>query len=449
MRRRHPTVPFAIGPAFALALAACLPATAPVPPPIAGPSAPPPAVSSSAAPIAATPVASTGATSAPTPSAPGAPPATPAPTAPSAGPPTPRPLLARHLQAAVDGFRVAAGVPGVAVTIVFPDGTAWTGVSGYADVAAKEPVRPDTAFSVASVSKTFLAALVLELSGEGAFRLEDQVRRHLPEVGLDPGITVRMLLDHTSGLHDFFLHPRIDRALVAEPSRGWSPTRTLGYVGKPYFKPGTGWHYSNTNYLLLGLLVERVTGRSVAEELRARFFDPMRLETAFYQSAEPARGPLARGYRLTGRGSNTVATDLSDGSGIVPFRSVVTASAGAGSVAASSRDIALWARALYGGDAIDPESLSIMLSGIDHVAAHQPRVPYGLGVQAVLVGEHRTFGHSGRFAGFRSAMRWLPDEGLAIAVLTNQSRADPGALAARLLEIALPEPGTVPAPQPR
>jgi D-alanyl-D-alanine carboxypeptidase len=255
-----------------------------------------------------------------------------------------------------------------------------------------------------------------------------------------------MLLDHTSGLHDYFLNPRIDRALQGDPSRRWSAARALTFVGRPYFPPGTNWHYSNTNYLLLGLVAERVTGRPLAEELRRRFLEPLGLDGTWYQAVEGTRPSLAHGYRVTGSGAKTRAIDLADGTGVAPFRSVVTAAGGAGSLAATSGNVAAWARALYGGRAIDGESLSLMLSGIDRVAGYRPRVPYGLGVQAIVVDGHRTFGHSGRFLGFRSVMRWLPDEGVAIAVLTNQSRADINPLVARLIRIALPEPGRPPAP---
>jgi D-alanyl-D-alanine carboxypeptidase len=408
------------------------------------------------------------ATLAPTPSGPDA---RPVPTAPPAAPQplaTPQPLptpprapattppawasaaVPRILQVALDDARATLRIPGISATIVFSDGTAWTGVSGQADVAAGQPVTAETAFAIASISKTFLAALVLELSAEGAFGLEDSVVTLLPglDLDLDPTITVRMLLDHTSGLDDYFLNPRIDRALQREPARSWTPARALRYVRKAYFPPGTNWHYSNTNYLLLDLLVEATTGQPVATHLRRRFLDPLGLETAFYQSAEEPTAPLAHGYRLTGSGSRTRAIDLADGSGIAPFRSVVTAAAGAGSVAASSRDVALWARALYGGEAISSESLSLMLSGVGYVAAHRPRTPYGLGVQAIVLDGHRTFGHSGRFLGFRSLMRWLPDEGVAIAVLTNQSRVDPASVAIRLLRIVLPDPRPVPAGRP-
>lgn len=356
--------------------------------------------------------------------------------------------LARALDAALEEERARLRIPGVSASIVFADGATWTGAAGLADVAAGTPVTPATAFSIASISKTFLAALVLDLSAEGRFGLEDAVAPLLPDLDLPRGVTIRMLLDHTSGLHDYFLNPRIDTALQDEPSRSWTPARALGYVLRPYFAPGTGWHYSNTNYLVLGLLVERVTKRPLAAEIRARFLDPLDLDATFYQATERPIGPLANGYRLTGAGPGTRPVDLSDGSGIAPFRSVVTASGGAGSLAATSLDVARWARALYQAEAIDRPSLSLMLSGVDPVGGSGPRVPYGLGVQALLVDGRPTFGHSGRFLGFRAVMRWLPEDELSIAVLTNQSREDPTLIAVRLLRLALQEPSTVPAPRP-
>jgi D-alanyl-D-alanine carboxypeptidase len=258
-----------------------------------------------------------------------------------------------------------------------------------------------------------------------------------------------MLLDHTSGLFDFFEHRLIDRALQDEPSARWTYRRALGYTEEPYFDPGTGWHYSNTNYVLLGLLAERVTGRPLAVELRERFLEPLRLESMWYQDVEKPIRPLAHGHRLVPRGDDLVPEDLSDGTGVAPFRSVVSAAAGAGSLAADSRDVARWAKALYGGDAIDDDSLAIMLAGVDAVAGYRPRVPYGLGVQAIEIAGHRSFGHSGRFIGIRASMRWLPDDEVAIGVLTNQSRTDVSPLVVRIVSLLLPEPRGCRCPVPR
>ena len=173
----------------------------------------------------------------------------------------------------------------------------------------------------------------------------------MPTLGISRKITVRQLLDHTSGLRDFYFHPRIDKALLTRPARVWDAARSLTYVGKPYAKPGTSWHYSNTNYLVLGLVAEAVGGGSVAEQLRTRFFTPLGLDRTFYQSVEQPRGPLVRNYRFVGTDPKLPAIDLSDGTQVAPFTSVVTAAGAAGSIATTSSDLVRWARALYGGGA--------------------------------------------------------------------------------------------------
>lgn len=347
-------------------------------------------------------------------------------------------MLDGALQAALERFRKRAGIPGVSATIVFADGSTWTGVSGLADVAKGRPVTPETAFSLASISKTFVATLILELAGEGKLNLDASARTYLPTIRIDPGVTVRQLLDHTSGLHDFFQNRKIDAALLGDRSATWDATRALGFVGKPYFKPGAGWHYSNTNYLVLGLLAERVAGVSLASQLRTRFFGPLDLSDTFYQAVERARGPVAHGYRFTGSKATLPPIDVAERSGIMPFRSVVTAAGGAGSVAATSRDVAAWARALYGGEVLDAEGLATMLGDVGATAGYHPPIPYGLGVQAPLVNGYRTYGHSGRLLGFQSVVRYLPDQRLTIAVLTNQSRSNPGVIVRELLKVVLP-----------
>ncbi|MDP9482062.1 MAG: serine hydrolase [Chloroflexota bacterium] len=355
--------------------------------------------------------------------------------------PRPTKRVVAALQSNLDELRETHGIPGVSAALIFDNGSTWTGVSGFADVAASRRVTPNTIFAIASISKTFTAALVLDLAAEGRLALEDGASEYLPGQKILEGVTIRMLLDHTSGLHDFFSHPSIDAALLSNPANGWTPTRTLGYVAKRYFPPGTGWHYSNTNYLILGLIAERVGERPLAEQLRERYFEPLRLDSAYYQDVERAPGPTAHGYRFAGSRKTLPAIDLADGTGLMPFKSVVTAAGGAGALAASAIDTARWARALYGGRAVDSGSLALMLGGFDRVAGYEPSIPYGLGVQALDVNGMPTLGHSGRFIGFRAVVRYLPDYDVTIAVLTNQSRTDPGIIVATLLRIAVPPPG--------
>ena len=340
------------------------------------------------------------------------------------------------LQKRLDQLRERYGVPGISVTILFPDGSSWVGVSGVADVARQVPVTTTTSFAIASVSKTFTAALVLALAQDGIVDLDTPVRTYLPELKVNARITVRELLDHTSGLRDYFFHPAIDRKLLADPSRVWDTADALKHVGKAYFKPGTGWHYSNTNYLVLGMLAERVGGAPLGDQVRARFLEPLGLRHTWYQPTEEASSEGAHGYRFASGAKDAPPIDLSDGSRFMPFTSVVTAAASAGGFASNSTDIARWARALYAGAVLSEDSIEAMLGDITRTEPYKPRVPYGLGVQRLDLDGSPSLGHSGRLLGFRSAVRWLPNEDLAIAVLTNQSRTDPGIFVRALLKTA-------------
>jgi D-alanyl-D-alanine carboxypeptidase len=363
-------------------------------------------------------------------------------------PPSATPALQAALDARLAQIRSKSGIPDISVTVIFADGSAWHGNAGLADVAARRPVTSETAFSVASISKTYTAALILGLIEDGRLRLDSTAKPFLPTVAIDPRITVRQLLDHTSGLRDFYFDPRIDKALLSTPRRVWDAKRSLGYVGKPYGKPGAAWHYSNTNYVVLGLLAEAVGRAPIATQLRQRFFIPLGLQHTWYQGAETAQGAIARGYRFTGAAANLPPISLSDGSTVAPFTSVVTASGGAGSIASSADDLARWAAALYGGDTLPQGIRDAMIGDLVPTAKGELATGYGLGVQVVDIEGRRTYGHSGRFLGARTAVRWLAEERITIAVLTNQSRTDANAVLADLLKVIFPPPPPPPPAPP-
>ncbi|MGZ8502151.1 MAG: serine hydrolase domain-containing protein [Candidatus Limnocylindrales bacterium] len=363
---------------------------------------------------------------------------------PRTGPPSATAATGRALSLRLDSLRATYGLPGVSVAIRFADGSTWTGTSGLADVETGRPVTPDTEFAVASISKTFLAALILALAEDDQLELETPVVSYLPDLAIDPAITVRQLLDHTSGLHDYFYDPDIDKALLADREAVWTAEDALGYVGKPYFKPGKGWHYSNTNYLVLGLLAEAIDGAPVAEQLHSRFLTPLGLDHTHYQGVDDPLGPLARAYRFNGPGLDEPAIALTDGTDVVPFTSVVTAAGSAGSIASMAEDLVTWAKALYDGGVLSPASLAAMVADVELTAPFKPSIPYGLGVQAATIDGRPTLGHSGRLLGSRTVVRWLPDERIAIAVLTNQSRNDPNVVARALLRVVLGGPSDCP-----
>ncbi len=369
-------------------------------------------------------------------------------TAPAPTPtPLPTPIPAYALQVRLNALRVRYHVPGVSVTIIWPDGRSWTGVNGWADVKLHVPVAPTTAFSVGSISKTFLAALILQLADEGRLSLDDPVLRWLPTARVPADATIRELLDHTSGLYDFFSNPAIDTALLADRRRAWTPARALGYIKAPYCPAGTCWHYSNSNYVLLGQVVQRVTGNPVVTELRRRFLGPLRLVRTFVQGAEAARGTVATSYEVLGSGSSIRTVSQADGTTISPFTSVVTAAGSAGAMAATSRDLAVWARRLYGGAVLRPASLVEMLD-VSHSLGAGSALAYGLGAEKVWLGGRLTYGHNGRLIGAGASMRYLPDSGFSIGIVTNQDRVSPDVFATALLAIAFPPPAPPPLPPP-
>lgn len=341
------------------------------------------------------------------------------------------------LDQAIARWRSQTGTPGVSVAIIWPGGRLWQGTAGEADAARDTAVRKDTAFAFASVTKTFTAALVLQLVDEGILRLDGRAADILPDEGLHPAMTIRDLLDHTSGLNDIFRVTGIEPALNKDIHRVWTEEDALAFGRSDRVPPGTFWRYSNTGYIYLGEILETVTGQPWATLVRERLLDPLRLEHAFVQAAEAARSPLARGHRLTGTGSATVAQPLGGRDPIVPFTSVVTAAGAAGAVAGTAEDAARWAEALYGGHVLQPETMRAAIDDVARTAVHRPRIPYGLGVQVVRYGKQVTWGHSGTFTGFKTAIRWLPDRQIAIAVLTNQNRSELTSLMKQLIALAV------------
>ncbi len=374
---------------------------------------------------------------------------TPSPTPTSTPPPatgTLTPELSAALTKRLGELRSRYAIPGIEATIIFADGRSWRAHSGFQDYAARIPVQNATPFPVASVTKTFIAALVVELAQEGRFGLDDPLVRYLPAAGVNPAVTIRELLDHTSGIADFFSSAKIDDAILGCRTCLWTPAKSLSFVGKQLFAPGTRWSYSNTNYVLLGQLVEAVTGDTYANLLRTRFFTPLGLISTFVQGKEAAPYPVVHSYRFSTSSRSERPTALWDGTGVSPFRSLATAAGSAGDIASSARDLALWARALYGGRVLGNDGSKAMLD-FNATMLVRSSVPYGLGVEQFTVAGRVAYGHGGRLLGARSAIRYLPAEGMSIAVVINTDRGNPATIVNELAAVALP-PLVAPTPSP-
>ena len=269
----------------------------------------------------------------------------------------------------------------------------------------------DTPFLIASVTKTFVASTVLELVHDGKLSLRDTLSKWLPDFDRAERITVRMLLAHTSGIADIFDNPAFNRLVLKRPDHVWTFNEILSMVGAPHFAPGAAWDYSNTNYILLGKIVEMVTGNSIAHEIRQRFLDLLGLTDTWFQGEESggSRTTAAIGYARTRHGwrpwaphATLAAAEHLGGDLRVERRGHGVDGPGPGDLG----------RALYGGHVLAPDSLAQML----HFGAHR----YGLGAERRTIGGRRAWGHGGSLEGFETSMWYLPSLDASVVVMWNR-----------------------------
>jgi D-alanyl-D-alanine carboxypeptidase len=300
---------------------------------------------------------------------------------------------AAALQAATDRARAAFGLDALAIGVSIRGATGWTGASGWARDGVTR-LDGNSPFAIGSITKTFTAALILQLVEEGRLSLQDRATDLLPGVRVPPDVTVAELLRHTSGIADIL--PTLRDPLNADIERIWTPAEVAEAVAPPWFAPGRAWAYSNTNFVLLGMIVERAGGRPFATQLRDRLLRPLELSH----------------------------TGMLLGKGAPPLMAPSWASAfgTAGSMYASAHDLLAWGDALYGGQVLAPGSLRHMLAFRRH--------DYGMGTETIHVGELTGYGHSGLLRGYTSLVVRLFHHDVTLTVMGTTALFDPARLLA-------------------
>ena len=355
---------------------------------------------------------------------------------------------AAALKATLNSILSSGRYPGISAAVLFPDGTMWTGVSGSAVLSPATPVKTDTLFSIGSVSKTFIAALIGRLAQSGKIGLDDPLAKYMPDFPNAANITIRQLLNHTSGIMDMFdagdaAIASMDATIAAHPATAWTADQVLAVVGaRTYFEPGTGYKYSNTDYILLGLVAEKATGQKVADLVRSMFLEPLGLSHTYLQTEETPTGPEAHGYcpdasSSCGRSFVAGSAPLDNFAGtMLPYTAEATSIGFAGAYVSTPSDLATWANALYGGAVLDQATLASM-TDISSSMPYNPRYPYGMGFEETTVAGHVAWGHRGLLDGFWSAMEYLRDFHVTIVVLVNANWADPFGDCSTLAKIAV------------
>lgn len=341
---------------------------------------------------------------------------------------------ADELSSVLETARCEYHIPGLAAALITADNQTWEGNTGYADLQQQAYVDTETLFSVGSITKTFIAALTLKFVEYGRLTLDDTVGMWLPELpypanrNVNPAITIRQLLNHTSGITNYTDRLLTWLVLAVDAEHQWTHDEVVRLIGRPKFNAGEGWSYSNSNYYLLGMILEKASGKEISRLLHDEVLNPLGLATTFLDAAEDVPFPVAKGYQyVVGR---NVLDPLS-----VHRTGTYSYAWTAGALVSRPYDITRFLHELFAGNVISLTSLNTML---DTVPTGVDDIEYGLGIMKI---ESRPYGtvwmHGGMIDGYSATVWHIPSKNLTISVTANQNAFNVDTIAAKLVDAFL------------
>ena len=335
--------------------------------------------------------------------------------------------LEGQFQSELEKLRDEYKFPGGTAAYILPNGTLGTAATGYSDVEAGTPMRPESRMLAASIGKTFVGATVVSLAQEGKLGLDDLISKYLedrPWFSRLPNhdtITVRHLLRHNAGVPNHLGTESFAKAFSEswrDPRVSFAPERLIEFVlDEPaLFEPGEGWEYTDTSYILLGLIIEEVSEYTFYDEVIYRFIVPLRMNLTSPSDRVILPG-LAAGYlpadNKSGLPEKTTITE-----GILVWNPGGEWTGGG--LVSNPRDLVVFAKALFEGRAMNGPYLKELLSSVKAGPPEKPNVRYGAGV-GIYVDDYygTTYGHGGSMPGYTSSMRYYTEHGIAVSFQVN------------------------------
>lgn len=319
-----------------------------------------------------------------------------------------------RLDSVISDFMKGYHFPGVVVGAWVPEKGTYKVAKGVSDVKANKAMEIDDKFRIASVTKSFVGTVALQLVDEGKLRLDDNVGKYVPGVPNGENITIRQLLNMTSGIYDYsgdegFLH-----ALASDITKKWTPQELveISFSHEPYFPPGQGWHYSNTNTILVGMIIEEVTSNKLEDEIEKRIIERLGLENTSFPEGPEMPAPYAHGYQWDEEKGNY--EDITD---VDP--SYLWA---AGAMTSNLEDLRVWVKALATGELISESMQKERLAFNDVVLpgttpSYENMSPeYGLAIEEY---DNEFLGHSGKTLGYNIQMYYLSSEKATLICMIN------------------------------
>ena len=305
---------------------------------------------------------------------------------------------------------------GVSVAVVKNGRTVLAKGYGFADLENDVPATPETVYRIGSITKQFTSAAIMRLVEQGKLSLDDTLQKFLPNFPTQGNrVTVRHLLTHTSGIKSYTsLGAKWARVIRLD----LAPDSVVAlFANEPFdFKPGDAWRYDNSGYFLLGMIIEKLSGKPYGQYLKDEFFTPLGLGSTIYCDQAPLIRHRAQGYATRPGGELINAEPLS-----------MTQPYAAGSLCSTVNDLVAWTLALSSGKVVSPASYKLMTT--PGTLNDGKPLTYGFGLGVGELGGHRQVSHNGGINGFISELHHYPDDSLITVVLTNT-----GALTAVLLE---------------
>jgi D-alanyl-D-alanine carboxypeptidase len=331
----------------------------------------------------------------------------------------------------LDSMRTVLNNKSLSASIELPNEAIWAAAKGISSSSPQVKVTPNSTYLIGSVTKTLTSACILQLADEKVLRLDDSLFMWVPSFQyINPNITIRQLLRHQSGIYDVLQNPKNQPALLANQDSIWAVADLIKtFIKPPTFDPGQGWEYSNTNYFLLGMIIEKATGQAFYKELRKRFFTPLNLKSVTIPAFESAPKNVAHVWLdITGDGITDDANAFYLG-----WTSLNATAGAAGGYYSTASDLAKWTRRYQRGDLVSAEKMNEA-----HVTVGGTGLPsgtkYGLGLMERKFAGLKAYGHGGDLS--YSASAWyFPTKDISITVLNNDSKFNSWALAPVVTEL--------------
>ena len=321
---------------------------------------------------------------------------------------------ARILQTKVEQLRSSYSLVGITAAAYVPGQGMWLGSSGI-NSSDSDKITTDMVMGAGSVTKNFMSAIILQLAEADSLSLDDTLGQWLPPYSNCTGsATIRQMLDHSSGIHNVTDNPSFISAITSNWGRLWTIEEVLtgGYVLNPYFAPGTGWRYSNTNYMLLGLIIEKIMGTNLFTQFESRFYYPFQMNESYFEVDDSVKSPYAHNWAdLNGDG-------VPEDAFFIPKTAFNSSTIGAGGVISRPENIVRYLRKLFSGEIINSSSISQMLTF--RPANISGANGYGLGVMRYNVSGRTCYGHGGNSFGYTTVAIYDPIDSISIAVMMNK-----------------------------